>query len=104
MAARFIYKEFEKVFVRKELPENIPEFVLGSKELKDGKIWIVELLLKAKLAATRNEARRLIVQGGVKLNDKSCTDPELNIELRDKTVIKAGKRRFARIKMGAKGG
>jgi tyrosyl-tRNA synthetase len=97
--ARKSEQEFEKVFVRKELPENIPEFVLGSEDLKDGKIWIVELLLKAKLAATRNEARRLIAQGGVKLNNKSCSDPELSIELKGETVIKAGKRHFARIKM-----
>jgi tyrosyl-tRNA synthetase len=93
-------QEFEKVFVRKELPEDIPEVVLRREELKDGKIWIVELLVKAKLAATRNEARRLIAQGGVKLDDKQCTDPELNIELKDNTVLKTGKRHFARIRMG----
>lgn len=91
---------FEKVFVKKETPENMPELLLKTGELKNGKIWIVELLVKAKLANTRNEARRLIAHGAVKLNDKICHDPDLNVQVKNAMVIKTGKRHFVKITVG----
>ena len=92
-------EEFCKVFVRGELPDEIPEIVLKHEDLKDGKLWLVELLIKAKFAGTRNDARRLISQDGVKLNNKLCSNPELDLEVRDGMVLKVGKRRFVRIRM-----
>ncbi len=97
-------EEFKKVFVRKETPENMPELLLNGEELKSGKIWIVELLVKAKLAHTRNDARRLILNGAIRLNDKTCNDPDLNIQIKNKMVIKSGKRHFVKITVGKNGG
>ncbi len=98
-AGRKSEEEFHKIFVRKELPDKIPEVAIEKKE-----IWLVELLVEAKLASSRREARRLIVQGGVKLDNKVCTDPEAEIELRGGMILKVGKRRFAKIKLGGNNG
>ena len=92
-------EEFHKLFAKKELPEKIPEIMLSKR-----KIWLVELLLSAKFASSKSEARRLISQGGVKLDDKVHTDNEVDIELHEGMVLKVGKRRFAKIKIGGKNG
>jgi tyrosyl-tRNA synthetase len=93
-AGRKSEEEFHKIFVRKELPDKIPEVAIENR-----KIWLVELLVRSKLAGSKREARRLIMQGGVKLDNRVCTDPEAEIELREGMVLKVGKRRFAKIKL-----
>jgi len=91
--------EFRKVFAKKELPDVISEIVIGKK-----KIWIVELLIEAKLARSNSEARRLISQGGVKLDNKKCANPEIDLELKNGMILKVGKRHFAKIKTEGKNG
>ena len=98
-AGRKSEEEFRKIFVERELPDEIPEIVLKSENLKNGKLWLVELLMKAKFAGTRSDARRLISQQGVKLDDKLCSDPNLDLELKDGMILRVGKRRFAKIRM-----
>lgn len=68
-------KEFNKVFRDKKIPDNIPEFKVKSRDL-------VDMLLETKMASSKNEARRLIEQGGVKFENN---------------ILRVGKRRFARI-------
>ena len=70
-------EEFEKVFKNKELPSNIEEF-----KLKDRNLDLVDTLVETKLASSKNEAKRLIEQGGVH---------------KDGDIIRVGKRRFVRI-------
>lgn len=70
-------EEFEKVFKNKELPSDIPEF-----KLKDRNLDLVDTLVETKLASSKNEAKRLIEQGGVH---------------KDGDIIRVGKRRFVRI-------
>ena len=93
-AGRESEEEFHEIFVRKGLPDKIPELVI-----KEKKIWLVELLLRAKFVSSRSEGRRLISQGGVKLDNRVCTDPEADVQVREGMILKAGKRRFAKIKM-----
>lgn len=92
--ARKSEEEFHEIFVRKGLPHKIPELVI-----KEKKIWLVELLLRAKFASSKSEARRLIAQGGLKLDNRVCADPEADVQVREGMILKAGKRRFAKIKM-----
>ena len=60
--------EFDRVFAKKELPDEIPEFEVADSMLSDGKVWIVRLMTESKLASSNGEARRLIQQGGVTLD------------------------------------
>ncbi|MCC7213150.1 MAG: tyrosine--tRNA ligase, partial [Candidatus Brocadia sp.] len=59
--------------------------------------WIAKLIVLCGFAATNSEARRLVQQGGVSINNGSINDPTLNIELQPGIILKVGKRRFARI-------
>ncbi|KAB2836236.1 MAG: tyrosine--tRNA ligase [Candidatus Brocadia sp.] len=89
--------EFDRVFKEHALPDKIPDVEISGSELADGKIWIAKLIVLCSFATTNSEARRLIQQGGVSINNDPINDPTLNIEIKPGMVLKVGKRRFARI-------
>jgi tyrosyl-tRNA synthetase len=84
-------EEFQQVFGQKELPSVLPVY-----ELKNKKSDILNILLDSGLIASKNEARRLIKQGGVYLDGKRLDEETAVIE--QEGVLKVGKRRFLRIK------
>jgi len=84
-------EEFEQVFGQGELPSDIPVY-----ELKHKKPDVVSILLDSGLITSKNEARRLIKQGGVYLDGKRLDEETALIE--KEGVLKVGKRRFLRIK------
>jgi tyrosyl-tRNA synthetase len=63
----------------------------------DGEIGIIDLVVKAGFASSTSEARRLVQQGGVKINDEAVTDVKAVIAPADGMILKVGKRKFARI-------
>lgn len=81
--------EFERIFSCGELPQEMPEFKLSSPTS------IIEILVKSGLAPTKNEARRLISQGGVAFNDIKITKDDEIID--NAGILKVGKRRFLKI-------
>jgi len=91
--ARKAVEEFKRVFKEKKLPQKIPEI-----EIKEKKINILDLLIKAKLLPSKSEAKRMILQGGVKINRKRISDWKTQIEIKKGTVIQVGKRKFVKIK------
>lgn len=91
-AAEKAEQEFNKIFREKELPSRIP-----SVKIPTGKIDILDLLLKAKLAPSKSEARRLILQKAVKINNEIQTDWRKTVVLEKETIIQVGKRKFTKI-------
>ena len=89
--------EFDRIFKEHELPDKIPAVEISGSELTDGKIWIAKLIVLCGFSTTNSEARRLVQQGGVSINNDSVNDPTLNIEIKPDMILKVGKRRFARI-------
>ncbi len=85
-------KHFHKVFAKKEIPDEIPDFKTDKDE-----IWIVKLLSETGLVKSNGEARRMIQQGAVSVNGKKMDDIELNLKIEDGFIIKVGKRRFCKI-------
>jgi tyrosyl-tRNA synthetase len=85
--------DFLQQFRQKEVPEDIPVLQYSG----DGPVWICRLLGEAGLVESNGEARRLIQQGGVKLNGEKLTDADLEVEAVGELLLQAGKRRFARI-------
>jgi len=83
-------EEFERVFSNKELPEDMPEFKLGR-----GPESIIDILTNSGLVSTKNEARRLIAQGGVTFNEEKIDNPDTKIDAGG--VIKIGKRRYIKL-------
>jgi len=98
-AARVAEEHFDRTVRRKETPDEIPEVELPQSLFKGGKVWIVKLLVHCKLTSSNREARRLIVQGGVSLNGETVTDTSLDLELEDGTIVRAGKRKYARMRI-----
>ena len=84
-------ENFDRIFIRKDIPEDIPEFQL------DNDMLLVEVLISNELVSSKSEARRLIEQGAVKINDQKCLDRDHNIKRDESLVIKVGKRRFLKI-------
>ena len=85
-------KEFNKIFKKKELPSKMPTISIAQKN-----IGILDLLVKTKLASSKSEAQRLILQKGVKINGEIQTDWKKTVNIKKGTVLQAGKRRFMKI-------
>tara|TARA_B100000929_G_scaffold154556_1_gene122350 strand:+ start:1114 stop:2319 length:1206 start_codon:yes stop_codon:yes gene_type:complete len=84
-------ENFDKIFIKKDIPEDIPEVKLDEDTL------IVDVLVLYELVTSKSEARRLIDQGAVKINDRKCIDRDQIIKKDESLVIKVGKRRFLKI-------
>ena len=83
--------------------ENMPSTALGHADFTDGTVTIIDLLVKTRLAASRGDARRLIEQGGVTVNDRKITSigesfPASAFE--QPFLIRKGKKIFHRVELG----
>ncbi len=109
--------EFNRRFVKKEIPDEIEEFLIAS-----GNYKLVDLLVNTNLAASKAEAKRLIEQGGIKINGEKATNTNAEIDfvkdsssflinvnsrssngqaeqfLADNILFQVGKRKFLRVK------
>ena len=86
-------EEFNRRFVKKEIPDEIEETSLAA-----GNYKLADLLVQTNLAVSKGEARRLIEQGGVKINNEKTTNANAEIELNGETLLQVGKRRFLKVK------
>ncbi len=89
--------EFNRIFVKKDVPEDIDEFVIPDDEKKDGVVWVVKLLVLTGMAKTNGEARRLIKGGGVYLDGEKILSDDLELSMPVEGILKVGKRRFIKI-------
>jgi len=87
-------KEFEEVFSKKGLPDDIPEFRFT--EIQSN-IWIVKLLTTTNMAQSNAEARRLIEQGGVEIEGERIKDTNAEIPISKPFLLKVGKRKFLKV-------
>ena len=90
-AAQEAASHFEQVFSRRENPEEIRE-ALYSEE----KVGIIRILKEAGFVASASEARRLIAQGGVKVDNEKIMDHAAEIPVKGQ-IVRCGKRNFIRI-------
>ncbi len=90
-AAQAAEEAFVSQFQKGERPDEIPEVRVA------GELSAVELVVAAGCAASNGEARRLIEQGGVKLNDEKLSDIKANVKVTSGDVLQVGKRRFAKL-------
>lgn len=98
-AGRQASEEFTRVFADRRNPTDIPEVRIDRATAPDGQMGLLTLMVTAGLAPSNAEARRLVQQGAVKLDDAKITDPKSAVSLADGQILKAGKRGFARIRM-----
>ena len=90
-------RAFNRLFRDKETPDQIDQIKLESQYVTNGQIDLVTLLKESGLAASKSEARRLVEQGGVKVDEKRVSDVNAVVSLDRPVLIQCGKRKFARI-------
>lgn len=96
-AAKLAEADFAQRFQRRELPSEIETFSWTGQEAQ---VWICHLLREAGLAKSTSEARRLIMQGGVRLDGEKLDDSDLQIPARGEKVVQVGRRRVMRVSFG----
>ncbi len=87
-------ERFDGLFVKKEVPDDIPRV---SVKWDEAEIWLPRLLAEAKLVRSSSEGKRLIEQGGVTVDGEKVDDPTLQVAAKGSFTVKVGKRRFARV-------
>lgn len=86
-------EDFVKRFVQKEVPDEIEE-----KQITAGAYVLSQLIADVGLASSKSEARRLIEQGGVKVNNEKAAAPNAEIRIDGSGVLlQVGKRKFLRV-------
>ncbi len=86
--------EFDKVFAEKGTPSEMPEVVVPGSTMN-----VVDLVMQAGFATSKSQARRLVTQKAVSLDDRVITDIDAKVELSAGQVLRVGKRRFGRIQV-----
>ena len=93
-AARAAEAHFDRVVVAHEAPEDVPETEFAT---ADGQAHVPAVLADA-FGLSRSEARRMIAQGGVRLDGEALTDVDVAAERLDGGLLQAGRRRFVRLR------
>ncbi|MCX7716217.1 MAG: tyrosine--tRNA ligase [Endomicrobia bacterium] len=92
--AKIVQQEFDKVFSKKELPSDIPTVVIKKKRYE-----LVDLLSEYKLTSSKSEAKRLLVQGGIKIDSEKVTQ-NITIDFVEnpkEILLQIGKLKFVKL-------
>lgn len=88
------------LFTNNANTDDMPTTTLTADDMIDGEIGILTLLTKAGLCASNGEARRLVQQGGIAVDDQKVTDPATKLtadKLANTIIVKKGKKVFHKI-------
>ena len=91
---------FKQVFQRGKMPSEMEVFEISAAASPD----LVSLLVRTALTSSKSEARRLIRQGGIRVNGEQVKDMDLHWQDPAELVLQVGKRKFARVIITGKGG
>lgn len=112
-AAEEAEKEFEIVFQRRKAPDKVEEFYLPSEVAKfidtssgsfsdSSAMDMADLLMSASLVSNRSEAKRLIAQGAVEVDEVRVSDLKKDLRrIKDHSIIRVGKRKFLKVRFPA---
>lgn len=94
-AAQAAEDEFNRIFVEKGLPDEVPDFAVEPEK----QLGLAALMVKAGLVVSNGEGSRLIQGGGVQIDGEKVSDPKLKIDLMSgqSFVLRAGKKKFVKI-------
>lgn len=87
-------RHFQLVFKDKKIPDQIPEVFAAASQLN-----ILDLLVQAKLCASKSEARDMVEQGAVKIDQIVARDWQMIISGLNNKVVQVGKRKFCRVRI-----
>jgi len=84
-------EEFDNLFIKKNIPDNITEIKINLKKK------LVDIMVLNNMVSSNGEAKRMIKQGAVKINDQKIIDIQKEISSGNNVIIKVGKRKFLKI-------
>lgn len=87
--------EFERIFKKKDVPDEIEEFNIRS---EDDEVSLVDAMVESSLVGSKSEARRMIKQRAVEVDGRKVEDIEETLTADGENLLKVGKRRFAKVK------
>jgi tyrosyl-tRNA synthetase len=93
-AAKAAFEEFERMFVKKDVPDEIDETTL---ETASPLVTVVDVLALTNLAPSKGEARRLIQGGGVSIDGERIADIAATVDISTQRLFKVGKRKFLKV-------
>ena len=98
-AAQEAEAAFDKQFKQHEIPDDVPEFAADLTPNNEGLVYLAKLISDAGLTNSTGDARRMIDQGGVKVNGEAIPAKTYNVapEMLKDAVVQVGKRKFVRI-------
>ncbi|WP_449620431.1 tyrosine--tRNA ligase [Robertmurraya sp. Marseille-Q9965] len=88
-------KTFKSVFQRGSLPDEIPIVTWNG----DKYLFIVDLLVELGLQPSKTEARKMIQNGGVRINEVKVNDVSLQVDTTEEPIIQVGKRKFVKLEL-----
>ncbi|MFN2595173.1 MAG: tyrosine--tRNA ligase [Actinomycetota bacterium] len=88
---------FDRQFKQHEIPEEIPEAQVPAAALEDTEVYLPALLAELDLTSSRGEARRLLAQGGVRVDGDPVSEERIPVDSVRGSVVQVGRRRFVRI-------
>ena len=102
-AANSVAESARKTFEEGSVGQDLPFIIINKNDLEDG-VWVIEAMRKLALIQSNGEGRRLIANGGVRVNDTVISDPEKQLNVSDITIggmikLSAGKKRHALVKL-----
>ena len=89
----------KKVFAQGGVSDDMPTTTLSADDFTDGRITVIDMLVKSRLAPSKGEARRLIQQGGIMVGDAkvdAITAALETAEFADGVILKKGKKVYHR--------
>ena len=86
-------QNFENVFAKHDLPDDIPEYKLSSEE----SVWLPKLMADSGLVSSTSDGRRMIKQNAVSIDGEKIGDTDFSVEPAGELILKVGKRRFCRV-------
>jgi len=84
-------QDFDNLFIKKDVPDDITEIKIDSNQK------LVEIMVSNNMVSSNGEAKRMIKQGGVKINDEKVIDMHMEISSDETIILKVGKRKFLKI-------
>jgi len=97
-AASAAQAEFDRIHIRHERPSDVPQVTINRSIVKDGgTVWVIDLLDATGLVSSRGEAKRLIRQGGVRINDEKVSSPDTDVPFDPPVLVQVGKRSFVEL-------
>ncbi len=96
--AQVAEEEFDRIHIHHERPSEVAQVSLDRSLVKEnGAVWVIDLLQASGLVDSRSQARRLIEQGGVRVNEEKVTSPDLDVPFAAPLLLQVGKRSFVEL-------